>query len=589
MDERRGDERGQLILIAGIGIAVALVALALVLNSLVFTQYLATKPTADGSDAIAYEHTVGDGVRGLVSEANYREYGPGVDAVVRKGVTGNWSTSLTKQYGAYGTLVNASVRDIETGTSIHQDDARRFTNADGSGNWTPIGDANGVRGFRLKITNASEASADHPLRVNVSITEHGTTPVEIYDDGTRVVLNDTTNDTVSDSFLTPATINFSNGSVNGRETGQLTFYDGPNVTDVTITNGDRAVGKYVAVANTSTLETPSNYQSPPDRSPYAVDAVYAATLHATYVAPDVTYETGLRVAPDAFGAGPNGLTPEYGVFRLPGDVVFRYNDWPTNLSVTNATNVDPRRLSPTDVQVIGPREYDFTGDDVLDAPYVGSSGVLYLANESGSMRLTDGVDHTKSLLAVGYWNDSDAPAVFYTGTGDTVHQVRPGETSTPVFADTSSGVSAVVGTGDVDGDGVDEFVYLGDSQQLRYADTDGSLNKINNGGVGQNKGIGAGAPADLNGDGVDRIPFVDGSGNLLLINDQGSTKVLSGAAAKSPVTTYEVDGDGALEIIYLNQDGRLSYADNATGSATAEPLVNATGQEAFVSKKTGVA
>jgi len=587
MDEQRGDERGQLILIAGIGIAVALVALALVLNSLVFTQYLATKPTADGSDAIAYEHTVEDGVRGLVSEANYREYESSVDTV-REGVTGNWSTSLTKQYGAYGTLVNVSVRGVQKGTSIHQDDARRFTNVTGSGNWTPIGNANGVRGFRLRITNASGASADRPLRVNVSITGNGT--VEIYDDGTVVVLN-ATRKGGTDSFSTPATIDFSNGSVNGQESPQLALYDGPKVTSVSITNGDRAVGKYVAVANEtwSDVWPDGYYNRRTDRSPYAVNAVYAATLHATYVGPDVTYETGLRVAPDAFGAGPNGLTPEYGVFRIPADVVFRYEDTPTNLSVTNATNVDPRRLAPTDVQVIGPREYDFTGDDVLDVPYVDSSGTLYLANESGSMRLTDGVDHTKSLLAVGYWNDSDAPAVFYTGTGDTVHQVRPGETSTPVFADTSSGVSAVVGTGDVDGDGVDEFVYLGDSQQLRYADTDGSLNKINNGGVGQNKGIGAGAPADLNGDGVDRIPFVDGSGNLLLINDQGSTKVLSGAAAKSPVTTYEVDGDGALEIIYLNQDGRLSYADNATGSATAEPLVNATGQEAFVSKKTGVA
>ncbi|GGN19016.1 DUF7261 family protein [Halarchaeum nitratireducens] len=597
MDEPRGDERGQLILIAGIGIAVALVALALVLNSLVFTQYLATKPTADGSDAIAYERAVEDGVRGLVSEANYREYGPGVDETVEDGIAGNWSDSLTKQYGAHGTLVNVSVRTVEEGTSVHQDDARRFTNASGSGNWTPIESADGVRGFRLTVTNASETSADRPLRVNVTLDGGLTTPVEIYDDGTGVVLNDTTEeDTVSDGFSTPATINFSNGSVDGRETDELAFYDGPNVTQVSIANGDRAVGKYVAVANDTGaggVTSADDYQTTTDRSPYAVDAVYATTLHATYVGPDVTYETGLRVAPDAFGAGPNGLASEYGVFGPPGGIVFTYNDAPTNLAVTNATGVDPRRFSPTDATVIGPREYDFTGDDVLDTPYVDSSGALSLTNESGTTRIATDVDHTKSLLAVGYWNGT-GPSIFYTKPGDgRVYRVAPSENPTVVLDNSANGgVDGVSGIGDVDGDGENELVFVGGSQeQYVYQPEGGKATQISNGKAAQNQGVGASQPTDFDGDGVARVPRVDGSGNLNLVDVRDGTneKIVSGGVAKSPITAYDIDGDRALEIVYVNTNSHLMYADNVTGTAMTEPLRNATGEEVLGSKATGVA
>ncbi|GAD53037.1 hypothetical protein MBEHAL_1797 [Halarchaeum acidiphilum MH1-52-1] len=597
MDGARADDRGQLILIAGIGVAVALVALALILNSLVFTQYLATKPSPDGSEAVAYQHAVADGVRGLVSEANYREYDGNVSDTVRNG-TGTLSDLLARQYGAHGTLVNATVRSVENGTSIHQDAPRRFTNASGNGNWTLFGGADGVRGFRMTITNASAASAEHPFRLNVTL-EGGMTPIEIYPDtnGSGLIVNDTTDENSRlNNVSTPATIDFANGSVNGSHTDQLDFYESENVTDVAVANGERAVGKYVVVANRSEedVTTSDDYYDTTDRSPYAVPAVYATTLHASYAAPDVTYETDVHVSPSAFGAGPDGEDGRYGVFRPPGDTVFRYNDAPTNLSVMNATGTDPQRFPQTDVEAIGPREYDFTGDDVLDVPYVDDAGNLYLTNASGSTtRLATDVFQPKSLLAIGYWNGT-GPSVFYAGDNKVnIYRVQPGHEPTLVVDNSNNGgANGASGIGDVDGDGENELVFVGGSQeQYVYEPEGGKADKIENGQAAQNQGIGASQPIDFNGDGVARVPHVDGSNNLDLVDtrDGTNTNIISGGVANSPVTAYDVDGDGSLEIIYLNTNSHLMYVDNVTGTPIGKPLLNESGGAILGSKKTGVA
>ncbi|GGM72632.1 hypothetical protein J2752_002398 [Halarchaeum rubridurum] len=606
MDDRRGDDRGQLILIAGVGIAVALVALALVLNSLVFTQYLATKPTADGGDAIAYEHAVEDGVRGLVSAANVRDYGAEAPVTVRKG-THSLSDLLTQQYGAYGTLVNATVH-VTPGTSVHQAQNRSFTNKAHEGNWPLFSNALDVRGFRMNVSTVDADSVSRAFALNVALESGIVQPVAIYANasGDGIVVNDTLVGKTCRAGE-PTTIDFANGTVGGDDCPALDFLNGANITRVTVENGSRASGRYVVVvkrADGTAVTSTSNYYETPNRSPYAVSAVYAATVNAAYVSPDVTYRTDIHIEPKAFGTvtasyhaddEPDGGGTDdirYGVIPKTGGLVFTDSTASTNLSVVSATG-RITRLPPTTATVIGPQEYDFTGDGYLDVPYTDGSGTIYLANESGSMRLpVSNAEDSSSLLAVGSWNGS-APSIFYAG-GDKVHRINPGTgVAHTLFSDyDTDSISAIAGVGDIDADGEPEFVYLDGSSTISYRETN-PADQETNGEVQGIGGYGVGAPADFANDSTAAVvPYVDSSGYVSYVNANiDSQKLLTDMkAAKVPLTTYDVDGDEELEIVFVRySDNQLWYVDNVVDAPTPKQFENATGGAIVVDKDTGVA
>ncbi|WP_435097608.1 FG-GAP repeat domain-containing protein [Halarchaeum sp. P4] len=579
-EERR--DRGQLLLIAGLGIAVAFVALALVVNSVVFTHNLATRPAPDGGEAMEYQHIVVEGVGGVVSETNSHHYtGHGNLRDALRGDVQVWSNLTLHHYGAFGTLTNVSVHDVTNGTSIHQATARSFTDRGGKESWTLFSGANGARRFKMNVTDTTG-----PLTVETGFADGSTVSVTVEEDasGNIQVTNSGTGQTCSASA--PATVDFSNASVDGAHCSALDFFGSGTVSELGFSNGDAVTGRYVVVANATPegLYTSENYTdhyyTADSPSPYALPAVYAATLNVTYRGPDVTYATRVRVRPNATPQG-----PRYGVVPLRGQLVFSFANDPKNLATVDALG-GISRFAPTNASVIGPRKYDFTDDSVQDVPYVDSAQAVHIANASGTMELTTGADATKSLLAVGSWNNTH-PSIFYT-SGDTVYRVRPGTASESVFSDTNDGVSAVAGVGDIDGDGADEFVYVDDSQQLRYLENDGSLHKVDNGGAGASTGLGVGAPVDVDGDGHARVPMVDGSNNLWLVGANSRTKVLSGNVDKSPVAAYDADGDGQLELLYLN-NGQIWYADHVLGSPTRHQFENASGGAIVADKATGVA
>ncbi|GAA0300540.1 DUF7261 family protein [Halarchaeum salinum] len=600
MNDARGDDRGQLILIAGIGIAVAFVALALILNSLVFTQYLATKPTADGGDAIAYEHTVADGVRGLVSEANVRDYGAEASISVRGGVD-TLATHLARHYGVYGTLANVTVVDIDHGTSIHQPTPRAFTNRANESDWTLFENAAGVRGFRLNVTGASVTNASYAFQATVIADTEPT--INVRRSGSEVRIGETC------VRETPVVLNFANGTADGTACEGVPNIEMANVKKISIDNGDNATGKYVAVVNDTTVTADGDFYETPDRSPYAVSAVYAATVNAAYVSPDVTYRTDIRVLPDVFGivtagdhaddepdggdTGDGGTDDvRYGVIPKTGGLVFTDGTASTNLSVVSATG-RVARLPPTTAMVIGPQEYDFTGDGYLDVPYTDGSGTIYLANESGSMRLpVSNAEDSSSLLAVGSWNGS-APSIFYAG-GSKVHRINPGTgVAHTLFGDEDTdGVSAIAGVGDIDADGEPEFVYLDGSSTISYRETNPS-DQETKGEVQGVGGYGVGAPVDFANDSTAAVvPYVDSSGYVSYVNANiNSRKLLTDVeAAKVPLTTYDVDRDGELEIVFVrSSDNQLWYVDNVVDSPTPKQFENATGDGIVVDEDTGVA
>lgn len=245
-----------------------------------------------------------------------------------------------------------------------------------------------------------------------------------------------------------------------------------------------------------------------------------------------------------------------------------------------------------DVDVLGPVEYGF-GGDTYHVPYVDGNSDLNLMSPDGSTTSLDTSTQAprgvSSALATASW-DGAPLSVYYAGSNDDrLYRVAPDDGSPTQVADPTDGAVAALGAGDLDGDGDDEFVFLDVNGTVRYVATDGTVGTT---GVtpGTNDNYGAGAPASFDGYGV-AVPAVDGSAGLGLVDVDGWADTgLTGdsTAKKAPVDGCDFDGDGANEIAYIDNSGRLSYLDDVGGSNTVTGITDASGNDVQADPKRGV-
>jgi len=93
---------------------------------------------------------------------------------------------------------------------------------------------------------------------------------------------------------------------------------------------------------------------------------------------------------------------------------------------------------------------------------------------------------------------------------------------------------------------------------------------INNNNQGI-QGIGS-ASYDLDRDGIVDVPVIDGNNFLLTVEETGqqTTLVNSGQLPKQkPISTSDFDNDGVREVFFINNNGRLEFADAVTGDRVA--------------------
>ncbi|MFB6120456.1 MAG: type IV pilin [Halobacteriaceae archaeon] len=244
-----------------------------------------------------------------------------------------------------------------------------------------------------------------------------------------------------------------------------------------------------------------------------------------------------------------------------------------------------------DVSALG-RLGDADGDGNAELPIVTLDGDLALTESKGTTRVL--VEDTaaaapvesKTLVAAGTWNGNRG--VFYAGDStDKLFRVAPGGSPTAV-ADPSDGVSAVLGPGDVDGDGTDELVFVDGSQWLRFVEPSGAIEKFDEGQLGSNDGLGGGQFADFDGDGTERAVGVDGSNDAKLAEAADSTNVDATDAAKAPATAADVDCDGAPELVYVGTNGYLKYLDDVGGANDVQFVRDANGDKLTADDDVGV-
>lgn len=573
MDDR--DCRGQLLLVAALGLAVAFVVLAVVLNAVVFTENLATQNHGRTDEAVGFQNAVGDGVGGLLAGTNERNNSDyeELSQAFMDGV-GEWDNDTSMLSASDGRVTGTDVTGVENGTMLIQSEQRAFTNESGVDTWRLAPGVEETRRFRMVV---SQNDSTNPFRATVSdgtntwavqVEANGTeTDVKILDDGATV-----------DSWTHPAEtveLDLVQGTINGTRVENWTFAEGVGPSyDISYENGDTATGRYVFVVDRPRVamldELPDHYASRNSGEyPTTIPTIYRANLSVSVLRSSLTYETYVDVAPES-SPGDEDYEVGGGLPAYSTDVLFVD---PDTGHLTSISRNHTRTFDATDVTVLGPRRLDFDGDARKEVPYVNSSNALRVidANNRTQTWRTNSSQNppvgSKSHVAVGQWSSSHI-SVLYANQGENdLYSARNATEPSRHIHYNDNGVGLVAGVGDIDGDGTDELVFGDTSQQLRYVDDNGTEVKIEKGGYGENNGPGTGTPRDFDGDGKDRVPFVDGSNNLNLIDANGNvTEIVSSTnqtVDKSMLATTDWDDDGELEIMFIS-GGELYYADNIT-------------------------
>jgi hypothetical protein len=326
-DVRTGD-RAQLLLLAGLVIAVMFVALALTLNTVIYTENLASRGsgTAGGDASIRFLDATEEAIGGIMERAN-RNHNES-HAAVRGNVTGGLAAlrnTTGRTHAADGILTNLSERTLRDGTRIVQTNgSRNFTAADGSSNWTLANDVSGTRGFRINATNASltnttqaTLAADAVFYVHINAPS-GTWEVYVYRDlvganTINVTVRNVTSGRKRDPCSTAgdhAFVNVTAGTVGGEPCPGLSFVSelgssyAITYNDTKALSGDATInGTYhLIVDDASVARSPGPVlDDAPGDSPWADPAVYAVYYDVIYETSRLQYETSVRVAPGEAG------------------------------------------------------------------------------------------------------------------------------------------------------------------------------------------------------------------------------------------------------------------------------------------------
>jgi hypothetical protein len=318
-------DRAQLLLVAGLVVAVMIVMLALTLNTVIYAEYRATRGSdIAGDDALRFLEATEDGIGGILEAAN-RDH-DGSHATLRANVTDAvdaWGNATGRSVATTGVATHVSKRTLTNGTRMLQTDAsRNFTAADGAANWTLAAGVS-ARRFRLAVRNASLATATNAtvgsgqgvFHVHLNDQSSSRWRAFIYRDPNTNTVNVTVrNDaggTVSESEPCSATaehvlVDITDGTVGGESCPALSFASALQspyaiTYNETETGGgtETAAGTYhLIVDDGSVTRTPGpEFNDAPGNSPWADAVVYAASYDVVYETARLRYNASVRIAP----------------------------------------------------------------------------------------------------------------------------------------------------------------------------------------------------------------------------------------------------------------------------------------------------
>ena len=301
-------DRAQLILVAALTIAVILVALVLLLNTVIYTENLATRGVdAGGNDVIEYRATVIFGVGELIDEEN--RVADGFNATtVRNGINAT-DDALSYRYIQRGIIaeINRTSVEVNGGLLIAQDERQLFESSNESGPdpWNVTSAVEETRQFTITLEPLHNGTdATDGFYVEVSPDVGGGDPWTIY----AYMDDDTGNLTVSSEEpggpevrcsvdANEAELDLTAGTLNDKPCSAWTWAEGVDSPyTIRFGNSDRANGTYSLTVGDS-AEPGSGLNETTEESPYYVGAVYSTSMEIRYESSDLHFITEIRVAP----------------------------------------------------------------------------------------------------------------------------------------------------------------------------------------------------------------------------------------------------------------------------------------------------
>ncbi|MFC7155114.1 hypothetical protein ACFQPA_06545 [Halomarina halobia] len=324
MEDVTGGDRGQLIVVTGLTIALVLVVVVLLLNVEIYSSNLATRSVGvESQPVIEYQSTTVENVGELLDQVNAHEY-TGWSAVrtdVRENVS-TYNDLVRRQHLDRGHVADIDEPSlvVSDGYLIRQSNASRtFTSANtttvnsSQGNWTVAWNVSGIRGHRLTVTESSLAQTNDPRAgFHVAVVENATNAqwhAYIYRNSTHVLLavknaSETSPTAFPDCAVSgpTATIDVTAGTVNGTACPGLRWAAGVSGPyDVEYRNGEEARGTYeLTVQRSDAMDTHRDtylFDPTDGTSPYYSHAAYSLSLDLVYETAAVHYRAPVRIAP----------------------------------------------------------------------------------------------------------------------------------------------------------------------------------------------------------------------------------------------------------------------------------------------------
>jgi hypothetical protein len=300
--------RGQLILVSAFALAVIFLALAVIVNSAIFTQNLATRSeNVEATEALDYRHSIEQSVGDLIGYVN--EYNATSDTALRQNLsaeTQNLTVYTGIQQVERGVAVSLGLLDTTNGTRIFQNSNSEFASNESNDDWTLAESVSNTRAFEIQVTNINN---EFTVIANDTSTPSVEWEMELDDDEVTVTRDGNTSDCEIDEDI--ESVDVTGATVNGevcpalidtRSGDSLRFAAGISGDyAVEFEDGDEIEGNYsLVVDNASTAAIRDNDYAKiggPGNGPYATPAVYSARVAMDYETPRLEYQTEIVAAP----------------------------------------------------------------------------------------------------------------------------------------------------------------------------------------------------------------------------------------------------------------------------------------------------
>lgn len=356
-----GRERGQVLLVGGLAVAVAFVALALVLNSVIFTENLATRDaTSTLESGVEGRAAADDLIAGTVRRINVDNEANATHATLAsdlRDATGRWADFRTRQAATGGGSTALAVDSAVPGWRIRQTNASRNFTAGGSiagqDTWRLAAGVPETAVFEMNLSRSSlstaaagttrAAATEEAFHVAVDepgasgfwrvyIFQGATTqqtyllveePDEEFQDNVGVTHAEWATTACGRVNLDHVRVDVDDALMAGQPCQELRFFQSLNesydvyyndtMEDV-LSDGPRVRGTYELFVNTSTVDHTPYYAMADGRSPFTQTAISTAFATYGHETDRVDYEAAFESHPARVSLQ-RGVNPEFDTTR----------------------------------------------------------------------------------------------------------------------------------------------------------------------------------------------------------------------------------------------------------------------------------